>query len=67
MDGDDDNDDKMPLQGQIVDLPAIHSQMTYAEIDNFARELVNDISGWRNAPEVNCSFLPSKNFIKKYI
>ena len=34
-DGDDDmndDDDKMPSQGQIVDLPAIHSQMTDAEI-----------------------------------
>ena len=34
-DGDDDMDDdgdKMPSQGQIVDLPAIHSQMTDAEI-----------------------------------
>ena len=28
----DDDDDKMPSQGQIVDLPAIHSQMTDAEI-----------------------------------
>ena len=28
----DDGDDKMPSQGQIVDLPAIHSQMTDAEI-----------------------------------
>ena len=28
----DDDDDKMPLQGQIADLPAIHSQMTDAEI-----------------------------------
>ena len=24
----DDDDDKMPSQGEIVDLPAIHSQMT---------------------------------------
>ena len=34
-DGDDDMDDdgdKMPSQGQIVDLSAIHSQMTDAEI-----------------------------------
>ena len=32
-DGDmDDDDDKMSSQGQIVDLPAIHSQMTDAEI-----------------------------------
>ena len=33
-DGDDDmdDDDKMPSQGQIVDLPVIHSQMTDAEI-----------------------------------
>ena len=34
-DGDDDMDDdgdKMPSQGEIVDLPAIHSQMTDAEI-----------------------------------
>ena len=33
-DGDDDmdDDDKMPSQGQIVDLPAIHSQMIDAEI-----------------------------------
>ena len=30
-DGDDDGD-KMPSQGEIVDLPAIHSQMTDAEI-----------------------------------
>ena len=29
---DGDDDDKMPSQGQIVDLPAIHSQMTDAEI-----------------------------------
>ena len=28
----DDDDDKMPLQGQTVDLPAIHSQITDAEI-----------------------------------
>ena len=28
----DDDDDKMPSQGQIVDLPVIHSQMTDAEI-----------------------------------
>ena len=28
----DDDDDKMPSQGQIVDLPAIHSQMSDAEI-----------------------------------
>ena len=47
---DDDNDDEMPPQGQIVDPPAIHSQMTDADIDNFVRELVNDINGWRNAP-----------------
>ena len=48
--GDDDNDDIMPSPGQTADLPAIHSQMTEAEIDNFVRELVNDINGWRNAP-----------------
>ena len=48
MDDDDDNDDKMPSQDQLVDLHAIHSQMTVAVIDNFVRELVNDISGWRN-------------------
>ena len=29
---DGDDGDKMPSQGQIVDLPAIHSQMTDAEI-----------------------------------
>ena len=29
---DSDDDDKMPSQGQIVDLPAIQSQMTDAEI-----------------------------------
>ena len=29
---DGDDDDKMPSQGQIVDLPAMHSQMTDAEI-----------------------------------
>ena len=28
----DDDDDKMPSKGQIVDLPAVHSQMTDAEI-----------------------------------
>ena len=28
----DDDDDKMLSQGQIVDLPVIHSQMTDAEI-----------------------------------
>ena len=28
----DDGDDKIPSQGQIVDLPTIHSQMTDAEI-----------------------------------
>ena len=32
QDQDDGDDDKMPSQGQIVDLPAIHSQMTDAEI-----------------------------------
>ena len=33
-DGDDDmdDDDKMPSQGQLIDLPAIHTQMTDAEI-----------------------------------
>ena len=30
---DGDDDDKMPSQGQKVDLPAIHSQMTDAEIE----------------------------------
>ena len=49
-DDDDDNDDEMPSPGQTVDLPAIHSQMTDAEIDNFVGELVDDISGWRNTP-----------------
>ena len=51
-DGDDDmddDDDEMPSQGQTVDLPAMHNKMTNAEIDNFVRELVNDINGQRNA------------------
>ena len=39
-DGDDDMDDdnKMPSQGQIVDLPAIHNQMTDAEIKKYFRK-----------------------------
>ena len=41
-DGDDDMDDdgdKMPSQGQIVDLPTIHSQMTDAEIKKIFRDV----------------------------
>ena len=34
----DDDDDKMPSQGQIVDLPAIHSQMTDAEIKKYLKK-----------------------------
>ena len=37
-DDDDDDDDKMRSQGQIVDLPAIHSQMTDAEIKKIFKE-----------------------------
>ena len=34
----DDDDDKMPSQGQIVDLPVIHSQMTDAEIKKIKKK-----------------------------
>ena len=37
----DDDDDKMPSQGQIVDLPAIHSQMTDAEIKKTIKKKKN--------------------------
>ena len=40
-DGDDDmndDDDKMPSQGQIVDLPTIHSQMTDVEIKKYLKK-----------------------------
>ena len=39
-DGDDDNDDKMPLQGQIVDLPAVQSQMTDAELKKLGQNIM---------------------------
>ena len=39
----DDDDDKMSSQGQIVDLPAIHSQMTDAEIKKLFKKIEKNL------------------------
>ena len=67
-DYDDDNDDKMPLQGQVVDLPAIHSQMTDAEIKKyFKKENLLEMSATKEKRIVSEVFYLNHGFLKATI
>ena len=64
MDDDDDNDDKMPLQGQIAHLPAIQSQMTDAEIKKILKKNLLEMSVTREKRVVSEVFYLNNGFLK---